>query len=184
MELKTLLVDLSIQLVTPGDINLFLKVEEKGSSYRENAFIKAQEYARYAGMPALADDSGLEVNLLGGAPGIHSARFAPHPGAKDSDRRKLLLEKLLTYSLPWKARFCCVVSVVTPGGKTYFGEGVCEGEIIPEERGRGGFGYDPIFLVKEVQLTMAELSLEQKNQLSHRARAIQNITPYLMKLSQ
>jgi XTP/dITP diphosphohydrolase len=118
----------------------------------------------------MADDSGLEVEALGGSPGVHSRRFSPLPDATDADRRKLLLNALTAHARPWSARFCCSVAIATPDGKLHQAEGSCRGEIIPEERGKGGFGYDPIFLISEIGRTMAELSMAEKNQLSHRAR--------------
>jgi len=129
----------------------------------------------------LADDSGLEVDALGGQPGLHSARYVTRPEATDADRRQLLLERLEGQPKPWRARFRCWVAVVAPDGRTQLAEGVCEGEILPEERGQNGFGYDPIFLIPELGKSMAELSMEQKNRLSHRARAVQAALPLLEK---
>jgi len=133
-------------------------------------------------MVVLADDSGLEVDALGGAPGLHSARYSPAPGAKDADRRKLLLQNLAQYPRPWVAHFHCTVAIATPGGDLFFTEGSCSGEIIPEERGTNGFGYDPIFQFAGSTLTMAELSTAEKNCLSHRALAIQAAKPILAKI--
>jgi XTP/dITP diphosphohydrolase len=110
--------------------------------------------------------------VLDGAPGVHSHRFAPQPGATDADRRRYLLTKLRELPRPWRARFRCVVALATPPGEVEFAEGACDGEIIPQERGEFGFGYDPVFLVEGTDLTMAELPMEQKNRLSHRARAV------------
>ena len=129
-------------------------------------------------MWALADDSGLEVDVLEGAPGPRSARLgAPH--LSDADRRHLLLEMLHPHPRPWRARFRSVVALASPEGKIDLAEGTCSGEIIAEERGTGGFGYDPIFLVPGTDCTMAELSMVKKNQLSHRARAIEALMPIL-----
>lgn len=182
-EMRCLLADLEIELLTPIQLALQLQVEESGATYAENAALKASAFARAAGMLTMADDSGLEVEALDGAPGLHSARFAPLPGASDADRREYLLENLAGKSRPWLARFRCVIALVEPyTGKIHFTEGICPGEIIPEERGENGFGYDPVFLVPEMGRTMAELSMQQKNRLSHRARAVGAALPILLEL--
>jgi len=172
-ELRSLLGGLDAELLSPDDLGLNLKVQEIGSTYTENAALKAQAYAQASGMLTLADDSGLEVDVLDGAPGIFSARYAPQPNATDADRRIALLADLAGYPRPWLARFRCVVALTAPGEAPRFYEGICPGEIIPEERGDHGFGYDPIFLVEGTGRTMAELSMAEKNQLSHRARAVE-----------
>jgi XTP/dITP diphosphohydrolase len=179
-ELQDLLVDSGFEIVTPDHLELTLEVEETGSTYLENATRKASAYASISGLPSLADDSGLEVVVLGGAPGIISARYSPKPGADDKDRRQYLLAQLQGKPRPWSARFHCTIVLASPGGETHFAEGNCEGEIIPVERGEAGFGYDPIFLIPELDKTMAELSVVEKNQLSHRARAIKAILPTLL----
>ncbi len=181
-ELQELLKDLTITLVTPGEINLKLDVEEDGSTYAENAAKKAQAFANASGLISLADDSGLEVDALGGQPGLHSARYSPQPGATDADRRKYLLGKLTDRPRPWTARFRATIAIAAPGNTPRLAEGHCEGEIIPEERGTSGFGYDPIFLIPSLSRTMAELSVEEKNRLSHRARAVQNAIPILKEI--
>jgi len=171
-EFRALLQAWPVELLSPQDLGLNLAVQEVGSTYRENAALKAQAYAHASGLITLADDSGLEVDVLDGAPGLFSARYAPHPGATDADRRAFLLENLRRYPRPWLARFRCVVALARSGESPRFFEGVCPGEIIPEERGEHGFGYDPVFLVEGTGKTMAELPLEEKNRLSHRARAV------------
>jgi XTP/dITP diphosphohydrolase len=133
-------------------------------------------------MLAIADDSGLEVDALGGLPGLHSARFTGEHSASDAERRVLLLSKLQDKPKPWSAHFHCAVAVSTPDGECIYGDGDCPGEIIDHELGSNGFGYDPIFMLREIHKTMAQLSLEEKNQLSHRARAVQAILPSLNKL--
>ena len=180
-ELHALLDPLGIPLLTPADLNLHLDVEEDGSTYAENATKKALAFARASGLTALADDSGLEVDALGGAPGHYSARYASKPGATDADRRTYLLQNLAGKPRPWKARFVATVALAGPEGSVDLAEGTCPGEIIPEERGSGGFGYDPIFLLPELCQTMAELPEETKNRLSHRARAVQAAIPILKK---
>lgn len=182
LEIQALLADIAdLQLLIPSEIGLHLGVPEDGETYQDNAASKARVFASRSGLLSLADDSGLEVAVLGGAPGVHSARFSPHPGATDADRRALLLEKLSVFPRPWLARFCCSVALAHPDGQIAFAEGECPGEIIPQERGQNGFGYDPIFLVAELGRTMAELSLDAKNQLSHRARAIQAARPLILR---
>jgi XTP/dITP diphosphohydrolase len=169
-------------LLLPADIGLALNVVEDGQTYAENAALKATAFHR-ASSPGsyivLADDSGLEVAALGGAPGLHSARYSAKPGATDADRRAFLLQNLADLPRPWKAHFHCTVALVSPAGELVFVDGDCPGEIIPSERGSNGFGYDPIFWLPELGCTMAELSMEQKNQLSHRARAVKAAIPVL-----
>jgi XTP/dITP diphosphohydrolase len=171
-ELQALLTDVPVDLISPASLNLSLDVVEDGLTYQENAARKALAFAQASGYLSLADDSGLEVDALEGQPGLYSARFSPIPGATDRDRRVLLLQKVQNKHRPWVARFRCVIALAAPAGKLYFSEGVCPGEIIPEERGQNGFGYDPIFLLPDLGKTMAELSMEEKNRLSHRARAV------------
>ncbi|MEJ5239619.1 MAG: RdgB/HAM1 family non-canonical purine NTP pyrophosphatase [Anaerolineales bacterium] len=180
-EFQALLADLPFQLIIPPEIGLDLHPSEEGQTYAENAQHKAVTFAHASGLLSLADDSGLEVDALNGAPGLHSARYHPRPGATDAERRALLLEHLRPYPRPWTARFRAVLALADPRGKIALAEGICEGEIIPEERGENGFGYDPIFLLREVGRTMAELSMEEKNRLSHRARAVQALRPILLR---
>ena len=182
LELQELLTGSGIEFVTPAQIDLQLEVEEDGSNYQENAGKKAIAFAQASGMIALADDSGLEVEALNGAPGLYSARYSPKPGAKDKDRRDFLLENLKDKPRPWKAHFHATIAVARPNGEIEFAEGNCFGEIIPEERGTGGFGYDPIFLIPELGKTMAELEMEEKNKLSHRARAVIAAMPILKRI--
>ncbi len=182
LELQELLTGSGIEFVTPAQIDLQLEVEEDGSNYQENAGKKAIAFAQASGMIALADDSGLEVEALNGAPGLYSARYSPKPGAKDKDRRDFLLENLKDKPRPWKAHFHATIAVARPNGEIEFAEGNCFGEIIPEERGTGGFGYDPIFLMPELGKTMAELEMEEKNKLSHRARAVIAAMPILKRI--
>ncbi len=169
------------ELLLPQQLGLELEVEETGQTYAENAGLKAGAYCQASGLPALADDSGLEVDCLDGAPGLHSARYAGRHDASDAVRRALLLRNLQGCPRPWNAHFHCTVAVALPDGRLFFADGDCPGEIIPLERGTNGFGYDPIFLLPELGLTMAELSRMQKNQLSHRARAVIAALPILKK---
>jgi XTP/dITP diphosphohydrolase len=182
LEMQALLDGLNIELVSPASLGLALDVVEDGMTYAENAGLKAVAYARASHLAALADDSGLEVDALGGRPGIHSARYSAAPGANDADRRRLLLRNLNGFPLPWTACFRCSVAIATPAGELHLTEGVCHGEIIPNERGQFGFGYDPIFLLPGLGKTMAELSMPVKNTLSHRAQAVISARPYLAAL--
>lgn len=182
IELQDLLKDSGIEFITPSQINLELDVEEDGTTYAENASKKAIAFAQASGLISLADDSGLEVEALNGAPGLYSARYSPKPGAKDADRRAFLLENLKDKPRPWKAHFHATIAIATPAGEVQLAEGNCYGEIIPEERGTGGFGYDPIFFMPELGKTMAELDMDEKNRLSHRARGMMNAMPILKTL--
>lgn len=181
VELQDLLEGLPLRLLLPADLGIHLEVAETGDTYAENAALKAQAYCSASGILTLADDSGLEVLALDGAPGLHSARYSPRPGAKDADRRALLLQNLSGQPQPWLARFRCVVAVAAPGQPLQFAEGECRGEILPGERGSNGFGYDPIFYLAGLGRTMAELTRAEKNTLSHRARAVQAALPILRK---
>ncbi|MEW6093314.1 MAG: RdgB/HAM1 family non-canonical purine NTP pyrophosphatase [Chloroflexota bacterium] len=181
LEIKDLLAGLGLTLLTPADLGLNLDVPEDGLTYAENAARKAVAFAEASGLPSLADDSGLEVDALGGKPGLHSNRFGPQP-ATDATRRRYLLEQLQDKPRPWRARFRATVAVAAPGREVKIVAGECEGEIVPEERGENGFGYDPIFLFPDLSRTMAELGLEEKNRLSHRARAVLKCIPILEEI--
>lgn len=154
---------------------------ETGDTYADNAIIKAQFYARATGLCALADDSGLEVEALGGAPGVYSARYAG-AGASDADRRQLLLSELAAMPASQRnARFVCVVAIALPEGAVLNkSEGTCNGKIIFEPRGTGGFGYDPLFVPDGFDKTFAELPDTIKNELSHRARALLKTRDFLL----
>jgi XTP/dITP diphosphohydrolase len=173
----------SVRITDPASEGLNLEVEELGTTFEENARIKAVTYARRSGLVTLADDSGLEVDALGGAPGVFSARYAG-PGASDIDRYRKLLSALAGAPLGKRsARFRCVIVLAEPGGATYSAEGVCEGQIGLEPRGAHGFGYDPVFVVEGLDgLTMAELPPHLKNKISHRARAAHAALPILAGL--
>jgi XTP/dITP diphosphohydrolase len=189
-ELHELLQGMDIDLVTPSQIGLDLDVIEDGLTYAENATKKAVEFAQASNLISLADDSGLEVDALDGAPGLYSARYGSTNGEKlsDAERRKYLLSKLQDQPRPWTARFHATIAIAIPKNVTlsdseeslpreenvHLAVGICEGEIIPTERGTGGFGYDPIFLLPELGRTMSELSMDEKNRLSHRAKAVMN----------
>jgi XTP/dITP diphosphohydrolase len=178
-ELRSLFDGLDLVLLSPSDLGIKVQVKERGTNYLENAVLKAAIFAQASKIWTLADDSGLEVEALDGAPGIYSARYAPQPEANDQDRRRYLVKNLEEYPRPWKAAFHSTVALVGPEGSPIVTRGTCLGEIIPEGRGEGGFGYDRIFQLEESELTMAELELDQKNQLSHRARAVKKLLPVL-----
>jgi len=142
-------------------------VDEDADTYAGNAALKAESAAAASGLPALGDDSGIEVAALGGYPGLHSARIAP----TQPERERLLFERLAGVPRPWHARFVCVVALAVPGRPASVFTGVAEGEVV-ERRGAGGFGYDPVFLVPDLGLTFAELEPAEKHRRSHRGAAI------------
>jgi XTP/dITP diphosphohydrolase len=171
LEFHELLRETGYELVTPAQRGLKLDIEENGSTYEENARLKALPYARASGLLTLADDSGLEVDALGGEPSIRSSRYAGE-NANDKDRVDFLLARLSHVpEAERSACFRCVIALARPDGRVDFCSGRCDGVIIAAPRGDGGFGYDPIFYFPELKKTMAELPAEIKNQISHRARA-------------
>jgi len=181
-EISEILSSLDLSLISLIDLSLGVDPQETGSSYAENARLKAIAYRDASGLPALADDSGLEVDVLIGAPGIHSARFSNKPGASDADRRAFLLEKLQSYPQPWKAHFHCTAVIATLENTFIETTGRCDGVIISSEIGTGGFGYDPIFFIPDQHATMAELPQGVKNSISHRAKALSSMIPFLRVL--
>lgn len=178
-EFRALLADLPLEAVPAEGMP---EVEESGRTFAENAVLKARAAAAWSGEWALADDSGLEVDALGGAPGVHSNRFAGE-GTTEAQRNRRLLE-LLADTPPARrtARYRAAVAIAAPDGRVWVHEGACEGLIQEEPRGEGGFGYDPHFLVPEHGLTMAELPPETKNRLSHRYRALAGARHVLERL--
>ena len=176
-EFRILLAPLRASLHFPSEVGLQIQVPEDGNTYFDNARQKAVAHARASGLLTLADDSGLEVDALDGAPGIHSARYT---AGHDADRVAALLAHLR--DVPWEkrtARFRCVVVIARPSGELYSAEGTCPGWIDFEPAGKGGFGYDPVFYLPNCDCTMAELPEAQKNRISHRARAIAAAMPTL-----
>jgi len=173
-EYEELLAGLPFEITYPAQEGLDLEVDETGETFEANARLKAAAFAQASGLPTLADDSGLEVDALGGAPGVYSARYAG-PGSTDTDRYRKLLAALLGVPDEQRtARFRCVVALALPNGIVRTGEGRVEGRIGTEPRGDNGFGYDPVFIVSgRGGLTMAELPASEKNRISHRARAVQ-----------
>jgi XTP/dITP diphosphohydrolase len=181
-EYRFLLDGLGYQITTLTEEGIAKIVVESGRNYEQNARLKAITYAELSQLTTLADDSGLEVDALNGEPGIKSARFAGK-AANDAEKVGLLLAKL--NSVPWERRtahFKCVISIASPRGRTEVCYGECHGMITFEAKGENGFGYDPIFFLPEIGKTMAELPLEMKNQISHRARASQKARQVLQGL--
>lgn len=180
-ELSALLADLPVRLVDLLELGITEVVEEIHGRMEENARRKALTYCARSGLWTLADDSGLEIDALGGAPGVQSARFAG-PEADDSVRIRKVLD--LMVGIPWPqrtARFRCVIALTRPGEEPVLVEGRLEGYIALEPRGTYGFGYDPIFYIPELGKTMAELPMEEKNRISHRARAARKVREILMR---
>jgi XTP/dITP diphosphohydrolase len=180
-EFESLLKDCSLELTTPLSLGLDLIVEETGKTYVENAVLKGEAFSNASGLWTLADDSGLEVDALEGMPGLHSARYVQKQGATDADRRRWLLHRLTGKPKPWSARFRCSIALVSPSGRVEISEGSCLGEIVSNERGSHGFGYDPIFYLTALGKTMAELSMHEKNKISHRAQAVREILPLIQQ---
>ncbi len=181
-EYRRLLAGIPLVLVTLAEVGIKTTVDEVGRSLEENATLKATVFAAESGLVTLADDSGLEVDALGGEPGPISARYAGE-GASDEDRISYLLSRLK--DVPWperSARFRCVIALALPGGKVELCSGECRGFINLEPKGERGFGYDPLFYLPEFDKTMAELPPEIKNRISHRGQAARKVYNVLKKL--
>jgi XTP/dITP diphosphohydrolase len=176
-EFYSLLYPIFSRIISLGELGCSVEIVEDGSSFSENALKKARIVAEVVKKPTIADDSGLEVFALNGRPGIFSARYAGENAGDGENIEKLLRE--LKGITDRRARFVCSLALVFPDGEEVVAEGVCEGIILDKPRGDGGFGYDPVFLLPEVDKTMAELSLEEKNLFSHRARALRALIMYL-----
>ncbi len=162
-----------MELILQSELGVDLDVEENGSTFEENSYIKAEAVMKATGLPALADDSGIAVDALNGEPGIYSARYGFDESLDDWGRLLLLLKN--TETVPdgqRQAKFVCVITMVTPDGKCIQARGEIHGELLREARGENGFGYDPIFYYPPAGMTTAEMSSEAKNQVSHRANAL------------
>lgn len=181
-ELAELTQPLGIEILTLKDFPQLESPEETGSTFLENALIKAVAGAKDTGLWALADDSGLTVDALKGAPGIYSARYAGENADSSQNNQKLLQALEGVEDGSRQAQFRATLALVSPQGDEYSTEGVAEGEILREYRGSNGFGYDPLFYIPDLGKTMAELSLEEKNQISHRAKAFKKIITILEKV--
>lgn len=177
-EVRALLADLRV--VSPADLGIDLDVEETGQTFAANAELKARAYAAASGYIALADDSGLEVDALGGTPGVRSARYGA-PDLDDEGRYLHLLSELQSYPEPSQriARFRCAISAISPDGRQCRAEGTCEGLIAQSPTGSNGFGYDPVFFVPDHNATMAQLDAATKNSFSHRGQALAAVIPLL-----
>ena len=181
-EYSRLLRGIPYEIFSLEEIGIAQDVEESGQTFEENALIKAKTYAKQSGILAIADDSGLEVDALDGAPGVRSARYASE-GATDNERIDYLLKKMRDIPAERRtARFRCVIAVATPDGKVKLCEGKCDGIMTFEPKGENGFGYDPIFYLPNRKVTMAELSMEEKNKISHRGKALSKAKDLLIKL--
>ena len=176
-EIKSILED--YRILTLKDINYTEEIVEDGTTFEENALIKARTICKYSGKTAISDDSGLSVDLLDGRPGVYSARYSKEQ-TDEKNIEKVLLELNGQKS---KAKFVSVIALVKPDGTELTFRGECHGEIIFEKRGTNGFGYDPIFYVPSLDKTFAELSAEQKNSISHRKQSLEKFSQYLKEES-
>ena len=180
-EYKALLSGIPYEIITMAEQGIAIDVDETGESFEENARLKATTLAKESGLLTLADDSGLEVDALGGEPGVLSHRYAGED-VSDADRYLFLLEKLKDIPEEKRtAKFRCVIALATPDGTIELCSGECRGVITMSPKGEQGFGYDPVFYLPELGKTMAELSTKEKNRISHRARAVEKVRVVLMK---
>ena len=172
-EMNEILSHLGVEIVSEAELGVRIEVEETGETFTDNARLKATAVMQATGLPAVADDSGLMVDALNGEPGVYSARYGGPDCISDSDRINYLLKKLENVPEGKRtAKFVSVITLVTPDGKEIVARGECPGHILFERHGNGGFGYDPVFFAEDAGCTFAELAPEQKNQVSHRARAL------------
>jgi XTP/dITP diphosphohydrolase len=179
-EYRSLLSGIPYEILTPADCGLTADVKEDGETYEQNALLKAITLASISLQLTLADDSGLEVEALGGEPGVRSARYAGE-NKTDAERNSYLLVRLNTApEILRNAQFCCVIAIAVPNSRVKVFSGTCQGTITKEPRGDHGHGYDPIFYIPQLKKTMAELTLEEKNQISHRARAAEKAREWLI----
>ncbi len=171
-EIRSILADLPYSILEMGEVEFYNEVEETGDTFLENSLIKAKTIARLTGYFTIADDSGLEVAFLGGKPGVHSARYAGPQSTDEENYEKLLRELTGVPREKRRAAFRCVMVLAAPSGRWVASVGSCHGEIASQPRGNYGFGYDPVFFVPDFNRTMAEIPPEEKNRISHRARAL------------
>ena len=179
-EFKELVAGMDIELISQREAGCDFEVEETGTSFEENAFLKAKAVTEHTGIAAIADDSGLMVDALNGEPGIYSARYGSGHDASDSDRYNYLLSRLKGVE-DRRARFVCCICCTFPNGDLLSSRGECEGEILEAPKGNGGFGYDPVFHPLCVDKGMAELTDEEKNAISHRGKALRE---FVIKLDE
>lgn len=175
---------MGFRILSLNDLSDVPKIDESGKTFIENALKKARFYSRYFDQLTLADDSGLEVKALQGLPGVHSARYAGERASPRENNRKLLREMESIPPSKRGARFKCVMALVSPDGKEAVTKGVCRGRIGFREVGSGGFGYDPLFILRNYGKTMAQLSIEDKNQISHRGKALRKMRKSLAHFAQ
>lgn len=169
-EMNEILSNLGIEVCSEQEAGVDVEVEETGTTFEENSMLKAQAVGKASGMPAIADDSGLYVDALGGAPGVYSARYGGE-GLDDVQRYQLLMENMRG-QMPRTAKFVCVITCCFPNGDVITARGECHGTIAYAPMGEGGFGYDPVFFVPPMKKTFAQLTAEEKNQISHRGQAL------------
>ena len=181
-EIRAILGDLFDPIITMQEAGFNEEIEENGQTFAQNASIKAVTVMKATGLPALADDSGLVVDALDGRPGVYSARYAGVHGDDDANNDKVLTEMADLPDPERTARFCCSIALARPGMPVLIAEGSVEGQLLYERRGSGGFGYDPLFYIPSMAMTMAELSPEQKNAISHRSRALAQLREKLMEV--
>ena len=173
VEIDAITKKLGIELVLQSELGIDIDVEETGTTFEENSFLKADAVMKASGLPALADDSGIAVDALNGEPGVYSARYGGDPAMTDHDRLVLLRKN--AEQIPdgqRQAQFVCVITMVTPEGQVIQARGEIHGELLREERGENGFGYDPIFYYPPAGMTTAEMPSEEKNAVSHRGNAL------------
>ena len=179
-EIQDIVSHYDIELILQSELGLHIDVEETGETFEENSLLKARAVMEATGLPAMADDSGLCVDVLGGAPGVYSARYGQPECVTDHDRRMLLLKNMRGIrSEERTARFVCVITLLYPDGKKLVAKGLAEGMITFEPRGEDGFGYDPVFYVPSRGCTFAQMSGEEKNKISHRANALRKLSELL-----
>ena len=182
-EIREALKGLGLRIYPLSNFPNVPEVEEDGKSFTENALKKARFYSKHFGKLTIADDSGLEVDSLKGQPGVHSARYAGERASGQENNQKLLREMQDVPISKRGARFKCIIAVVSPDGREAFAEGACKGRIGFKEKGKKGFGYDPLFILPNDGKTMAELSLEAKNRISHRGKALKKIRRIIQSFS-
>lgn len=179
-EFREMLKDFNVELKSLSDFGPIPEVIEDGETFEENAYKKAHQTARVLGLPAIADDSGLVVEALAGAPGVYSARYAGENATNQENCEKLLTE--IKEHKNRNAKFVCSLSIAVPSGPALSYEAECKGTILDEKRGESGFGYDPLFFFEEYGKTFAELSMEEKNKVSHRGKALEEFKSELPKV--
>ena len=181
IEMQAILEELGIELICQRDYGIDLEVEENGSTFAENAYLKASAITKLTGKPAVADDSGLVVEALGGAPGIYSARYGGEACKSDEERVALLL-KNLDGQADRRAKFVSAIACTLPDGRMLHAQGEVQGLITAFPMGEGGFGYDPVFYVPEKGMTMAQMPAAEKNKISHRGRALEEFKRLLQSV--